>query len=195
MINKNLLKAASVVAAVAAVTAGATSANAFTIGGNVDFSVAAPAVTADFSNATVVGVDADFSAAGTPVSVQDLPLTAIVSLLASNPAIPNFITGFQYQGTNAVFDLNAGSDSVVFPTLAGDISVIDFDFGGLIKSTTGDLLATATGSFSGIETATNNDFSVDLAATEVPTPALLPALLGMGATMVRKRKQQSEVAA
>lgn len=181
----------------ASIAASATSANAFTIGGNITYSSSfnppPPVITAGFSNETVIGIDADFSPAGTSVAVADLPLTITNLFVATSPSIPNFITGFQYQNQPAVFDLAAGADTAILATANG-LGALDFTFGGLIKSTGGDTLATVTGTFSGAETSTNNDFSIDLAATPVPTPALLPGLLGMGMGIVRKRKQQSVAA-
>jgi len=195
MINKNFSMAASAVAAaIATVAVSAGSANAVIFSGDVDFTLNAPSLDAQFSNATVGGIDPDFSSLGTPVNVQPLTLTAGPGFTASNPSISSFISGFQYKGIDAVFNLMAGSDTIVFPSLGGEVTVSDFVFNGQIKSLTGALLANATGAFSGIETATNDNFSVDLAATPVPTPAMLPGLVGMGMAFARKRKQQAEAA-
>lgn len=179
----------------ASITTGTASANAFTVSGNIDFGFSnpPPLVTANFTNESVAGgFNPNFSPLGTPVTVADLPIT----LSGSNgihPAIAGFIQGFQYQSQAAVFDLTSGTDTNVIAS-AGNFGALDFTFGGLIRSTGGDTLATVTGTFSAADSATNNEFSINLAATPVPTPALLPGLLGMGMGIVRKRKQQSTAA-
>ncbi len=197
---------AALVAAISvgvAVTSGATPANAFRIGGSVDFapsgSMAAngTTVTALFSNSTVLPADPDFSPAGTSVNVANLPLVVTSPMTASHNGIASFISGFQYQGQSAVFDLLAGTDNIFISSVIGTMSA-DLTFNGVIRSATGNsLLANVTGTFSGAENifTTDNDFSINLSATPVPTPALLPGLLGMGLGIARKRKQQSDAVA
>jgi hypothetical protein len=100
-------------------------------------------------------------------------------------ATPSYITNFVYQGQNAVFNLLSGSG--VYISSSG-LTFFGDDIFGEIRTLGGTLLATATGSLSGSQTSRSSDFSLSLNATAVPTPALLPGLVGLGVAALRKRK-------
>jgi hypothetical protein len=127
-----------------------------------------------------------FGAVGTPVTIQDLVLTALggdVWELTTGP-IPNFITGFTPAGnfTLTSFRLQqisipngptifSGSYRGTFANLAGPIGV------GVLTAQ------------SGLRTEAGTTFSNTI---DIPTPALLPGLVGMGVAALRKRKGETE---
>jgi hypothetical protein len=107
-----------------------------------------------------------------------------------------FLSGFQYSGVAAVMNLLPG-DLVNQTNGGGYIATTAFDFTGEIRSLVGSsLLGTVTGNFSANKSPKNDsNFSLNLDATAVPTPALLPGLVGMGIAAVRRqRKQTAELA-
>jgi hypothetical protein len=171
---------------------GSAPASAWTLGGNINYQdPATSSPILKFSDVTPTGApDPGFSAGS--LVVKDLPLTVTGLFTASNPLISNFISGFSYQGQAASFDLAAGPDTIYFniPTGTG---TLDFTFNGIIRAVSGgNSLANVTGTFSAAKTSSNNDFSMDFAATPVPTPALLPVAIGYGLNVIRKRRQGQE---
>jgi hypothetical protein len=134
-------------------------------------------VTGEFSNGDLTG---GFTSV-TGIQVGTLNITAP----GNYGATPSYITNFVYQGQNAVFNLLSGSG--VYISNSG-LTFFGDDIFGEIRTLGGTLLATATGSLSGSQTSRSSDFSLSLKATAVPTPALLPGLVGMGVAALRKRK-------
>ncbi len=189
--------AASVMAGVALDTAPAIAATAkFTVGGNVDFTNPASGdTTLKFRNATPVeGFDSAFTFMP-GLKVNDLTLTGIAPTFnaTSSPVFP-FITGFQFKGNDAVLNLNAGENLVkaAIGANGGGTFSTDLPLIGTIRRVgSNDLLANFTASIAAVETPLNNNFSFDVDATEIPTPALLPGLVGIGVATLRKRKAEA----
>ncbi|OUC11544.1 MAG: hypothetical protein B0A82_27055 [Alkalinema sp. CACIAM 70d] len=106
----------------------------------------------------------------------------------SNNAVVDFITGLTLNGKSLSFDLDAS-----FISLYGWVKDFnDFSIAGPI-----------TGTFRSGNTVLGKGFlgansiepggpisSISLTATSIPTPALLPGLVGMGISLIRKRKRQ-----
>lgn len=112
----------------------------------------------------------------------------------------NFISSFQYAGQAARINL-AGSQQVILTQggteINGFASTINVIFQGIIEALDGTDLGTVVGNFSGNQTVKNSqtlasNFSLDLTATPVPTPALLPGAVAMGVAALRKKRKQQE---
>jgi hypothetical protein len=155
---------------------------------------------------TTLGVDGEFNdgiltggftdVSGILVnSVTINPGSTTLGFNANYGDTPNFLSSFQYDGVQAVMNLLAG-DLVTQTTVGGFVSTTAFDFSGEIRDfATNALLGTATGNISANQSfASGGNFSLDLKAVPIPTPALLPALLGMGLTAVRRQRKQAVVA-
>lgn len=143
------------------------------------------------------GVFAGGNLAGTPV-VDSLELDLISSSggldTYSFGAVANFITGLTQEGESVVFDLNAG-------TLFGNIDTLNdytlANFGnpltGVLKDANGSVFGTATigvFEFSGFLNSAN--ISIVTEAEVIPTPALLPGLLGLGMGAIRRRNSAAK---
>lgn len=115
-----------------------------------------------------------------------------------------FVSNFKFRGFDARLNLNAG-DRVVH--LSGNDPTHQFaattnvEFTGMIEKLDGTDLAQVLGNFGAGETFNIgqrvSSFRMDIRPTRVlddveviPTPALLPAALGFGAAVLRKRKGQ-----
>jgi hypothetical protein len=203
LFNKVCFGTVAATMVVAGVTLGAESANAlalnggFVLIGTVDTNPGATPVL-KFTNFTIAAKNGDFATlSGTPM-IADLALTDPGSLNNSAPntsvyqhnSVANFITGLDLGG-GLSFDLDG---SLV--NLFGFIQNPDkFSIGGPI---TGFFkqggISVGTGTI-GVNN-TNGISSIAItAASQVPTPALLPGLLGIGAAAWRKRKSQEEAIA
>jgi hypothetical protein len=210
---KNFKQACFGVAALAVMTTGTTltgvsPAQALIIGGDPTYSPLT-------SLPTTLTVDGEFhnndlSGGFTNVSgilVNSVGIksgSSIVGFNANYDATAAFISNFQYQGVAAVLNLFAGQrvlhtiDTTAPSTFT---STVNFDIDGEIRALVGgQLLGTATGGFSanksfldGVQKSSN--FSLDIQATPVPTPAVLPGLLALGAGVLRKRKSKEVVEA
>jgi hypothetical protein len=150
------------------------------------------APTLTFTNFALGNKTGDFTGlSGTPV-IASLALTDPTPVndstmnqgTYSNLAVPNFITGLNLGGA-LTFDLDPSTISlfgfITDPTnfaIAGPITGIFKQGGSVIGK-----------GFLGVNN-NNGISSISLTATSVPTPALLPGLVGMGiATFRRQRKQ------
>ena len=135
-----------------------------------------------FTGATEVGSGAkikDFST-GTPTAAFPTPF------------IEDFITGIQLSpGTGPVlsFDLTDFNDfAQVIATPAGNFGINGGGIKGVFRDTTGTIVSrgSLTAQFSTDSLTGVTTYSGSLNA--VPTPALLPGLIGMGVAALRKRK-------
>ncbi|HEY9698661.1 MAG TPA: PTPA-CTERM sorting domain-containing protein [Trichocoleus sp.] len=182
--------------AVAGSLVSASSAEALVIGGNAHYSplVGLP---------TTLTVDGEFDNSDLTGGFTKVLGLRVNSLLikagGSYDATSNFLSNFKYAGVDAVFNLFEDNSLLHTSTTVGDFistSTVEPEFFGEIRSVLGNkLLATAFGGFSAGETMRggtliSSNFSLDLTATAVPTPALLPGLLGMGVAALRRRKNE-----
>ncbi|KAM3112589.1 PTPA-CTERM sorting domain-containing protein [Phormidesmis sp. 146-33] len=117
-------------------------------------------------------------------SIKDLALTGSAPTLTFNGLISNFISGLDLslgglRTTPVFFDLT----QFIYNTGNGDATVA-----GIFRTSTSSIAATGlfTSQLPGV---TRSSYSLSL--TAVPTPALLPGLLALGAGVLRKRKQQA----
>ncbi|HIK16423.1 MAG TPA: PTPA-CTERM sorting domain-containing protein [Leptolyngbyaceae cyanobacterium M33_DOE_097] len=121
---------------------------------------------------------------GTP-NVAPLLLTVVNSTTFSFSNKVPFITGLKQNGQDIFFDLAEG-------TLGGFItSSTNYSFGGVVKgilrNNSGSVIADGSlASFDIGSGAGSNRSSITLET--VPTPALLPGLVGFGIAALRKRK-------
>lgn len=112
--------------------------------------------------------------------IQNLTLTSLGGSLFSGGAVTNFITNI---GAGISFDLTK---------FIYDNSTSSATFEGIFKSDT-DSIAASGGLFTSQLTSFNpSSYSGSIAA--VPTPALLPGLIGLGMGMLRKRKKEMAAA-
>jgi hypothetical protein len=199
---KTVLTAAIVATGVVA----AASAEALVIAGKANYSATNTLPTTlsvdnEFNNGDLTGGFTDVS--GLLVNSVEINAGSPISGFNANyGATSAFLSNFKYKdGTgeeDAVLNLLAGNQIIhtivnpVGPSLL--TSTADFNFTGEIRSLSGKLLGTAIGGFSANRNVNaagrivTSNFSLDLDATPVPTPALLPGLLGLGAAALRKRK-------
>jgi hypothetical protein len=129
--------------------------------------------------------------------LSNLSPTTVLDLVLSNgiyngPTIPDFISGIKIGRPvgnlrNLSFDLT--SATVITPgTLARFVGL--FRSGSTILSqASGDLTAQGFGN-GGVGTS----YSLTLTAQPIPTPALLPGLIGLGMGVLRKRKKEMAAA-
>jgi hypothetical protein len=145
--------------------------------------------TIKFTNFTIGNKTGSFlGLTGTPV-IADLALTdpnpVNTSVLGTfaNPSVSNFITGLNLGG-GLTFDLDASAVSL-FGIIA---NANDFFVAGPVTGVFKQGSSLVGKGFLGVN---NNDgiSSISLRAEAIPTPALLPGLLGMGIAMRRQRKQ------
>lgn len=196
------LKTALTAAIVATGVAAATSAEALVIAGKANYSATNTlpttlSVDGEFNNGDLTGGFTDVSG----LLVNSVEINAgspIPGFNANYGATSGFLSNFKYGGQNAVLNLLAGNQIVhtivnpIGPSLL--TSTADFNFTGEIRSLGGSLLGTAIGGFSANRNVNaagrivTSNFSLDLDATPIPTPALVPGLLGLGAAALRKRK-------
>jgi hypothetical protein len=142
----------------------------------------------DFAPLPVTFDDAGFSGLMGPATVQSLTLNKTGSTMFG--PIANFFTGLTLAGDAVTFDVTSGElfanfTSATRYTVTGDL------LGNLISGNS--ILGVATLNVNRSSVSNQANFFVT-GETAVPTPALLPALLGMGAAALRKRKSEGSEA-
>jgi hypothetical protein len=181
----------AVALAVGALTT-ATPAQALQIAGNASYSSTSfpttLTVTNEANNGDLTGGFTDV----TGILVNALTIASGSSAPGFNAnysATSSFLTNFQYQGQNAVFNLLAGNN--VLQNFNPIQFTFDASYVGEIRSVVGNqLLGTAAGQFIATNLV-NPGFVINLNATPVPTPALLPGLVALGMGVLRKRKGEA----
>jgi len=130
----------------------------------------------------------------TPVgAIQDLTLQ-LVSGTQYRLAAPvtTFLSGIDLKDTPGA----PGLANIAFTLTHFNYNASTGDAGyvlGYFTTNAGDYLRWARGTFtSSLNATSNNRVDYDLSLTAVPTPALLPGLIGLGMGVVRKRKQAAE---
>ncbi|EKQ67122.1 hypothetical protein OsccyDRAFT_4947 [Leptolyngbyaceae cyanobacterium JSC-12] len=129
---------------------------------------------------------------GTP-NVASLLLTVVNSTTFSFENRVPFITGLKQNGEDIFFDLNAGQ-------LGGFItSSTNYSFGGQVtgrlRDSSGNLIGADGSLASFIIGAGSNSNQSSITVETIPTPALLPGLVALGAGVLRKRKAEAEAEA
>jgi len=132
----------------------------------------------DFAGASGAGIS-DFSIFGGELSPDPVDPFLSGIVLASGDIVDFVLTGFE--GDTGFF--------VGAPGGAGDIAVLEgFFVNGDTTVAAGSLTTQLASS------PTGTTYSSSLTAVEIPTPALLPGLVGMGVAALRKRKALAEEA-
>ncbi|MBE9179505.1 PTPA-CTERM sorting domain-containing protein [Oculatella sp. LEGE 06141] len=187
-------------AAVSSVALAQAPAHAFFIGGTADYEpLGSLPATLKLTDGAIIN-DAQFTATVANLEIKDLKLlsgsTAGGFYNASYERVSSYITGFKFNGVEAVFDLAAGNE-VAFNGAPGVASgSVDYNLSGIIRRQDGTgALAQVVGSLNsaGENTRTAN-FSLTFGqVTEIPTPALLPGLVGMSIAALRKKRKDEEL--
>ncbi|NEQ54392.1 MAG: PTPA-CTERM sorting domain-containing protein [Leptolyngbya sp. SIO3F4] len=131
----------------------------------------------------------------TQLKIGALSLSGVLNMSGSTNnatynAVTSYITGFQFLGKDAVLNINAGT-GVIAGFIGGSNFTIDALVTGDIMDLNGNLLGTAEGSFSSVKTINQvGNYSINLDGTAIPTPALLPGLVGLATAAFRKRKSE-----
>lgn len=202
---KTLAMSAAIAGTVAmGATAAATPANALSLDGGLQFSskkaiaskVNSSTVKLELSKSgpfTVSNQTGDFtSVVGSPV-FKNLPLALTSGTLANGGSfsllgskITSFISGLSI-GSNAVtFDLTSANFSGFFK------GAKNFNLGGTFDGNfISNGVTIGTGSLSTLNIGGSVGTSGQVATVAVPTPALLPGLLGFGVAALRKRKGEA----
>ncbi|MFK8186047.1 MAG: PTPA-CTERM sorting domain-containing protein [Phormidesmis sp.] len=155
-----------------------------------------PGTEARFLNTLAVNIFGnDFVQFGLDINESDdaITLTGLQLFLSDSPTFdptsPGTVTPF--------FDTGTIAESLVSATSAAGSSDIDyaflipFDIAGIDPATT---YVTVFAAFADAAPGGFEEFGElpDLEFTQIPTPAMLPGLIGMGVAAFRKRKQQNE---
>jgi hypothetical protein len=131
----------------------------------------------------------DFTPIGTPVGISGGP-EGIVYVKAGNPGFANDSVLISEYGSNRVsaYDIDGNGDPIV-GTRRDFVTGLSGALGATIDPVTGDFLFSTFG-------GSNNVLAVrgfnNPNAQTVPTPALLPGLLGLAMSALRKRKGETE---
>jgi len=156
---------------------------------------------ATFNAPTFITGSGDFSSVNPfAISINPLPLKleALATILGT--------TVKQYSSTGANPFINFGSQ-----TIGGDTNNLSFVLnpglftgtftnGGFNLTTVAGPLfgqfmfgntTAANGTLTAFQTASNSGYTISLTATPIPTPALLPGLIALGAGVLRKRKSEA----
>jgi hypothetical protein len=128
---------------------------------------------------------------GSPV-FKTLSLAKIASTSWTTGPVADFMQGIAVGGDNVFFDILSPITFTGSFLSATNYSLVAPILDGQFRNASGQILGL--GAITGVRfSSTADSSSVNLVATAVPTPALLPALLGMGAAAWRKRKSQEEL--
>jgi hypothetical protein len=152
--------------------------------------------TLNFDKSALAIVDKSGIFAG-PTGLTGTPNVATLDLTESSPgaftfgAKTSFITGLIQGGVSVVLDLDGGSLFGIINNstdygFSGRLSGLLRDAGGGNAIANGTLSSFIIGTGSGA-----NQSSIRVNTTAIPTPAILPGLLGLGMGVLRKRKTQS----
>ncbi|NEQ54393.1 MAG: hypothetical protein F6K11_30400 [Leptolyngbya sp. SIO3F4] len=202
----NLIKLSPAVA-VTAISCLAIPVQAFTIVGNPDYSKdGLPTELSVNNEAQILDGDTQFTVENpNDLRVDSLLLegsldeTGISNNSIYAPVL-NYITGFEFLGTKAIFNLDAGKN-----VFAGFVSssnfILDSFLSGDIVDLDGNILGTAVGSFSAVQTGNQiGNFSINLEgtpinldtpdATSVPSPGSVPGIIGLTVSLFWKPKHQ-----
>ncbi len=111
----------------------------------------------------------------------------------SNVGLPSFIRNI-FLGADEVF-VDLDPFSVINTTggaLTSNLYNLTGGFTGRVRDSLGNVLGI--GNLSSLKIGSNNQTEIDVATVAIPTPALLPGLIGMGVATLRRRKSVKETA-
>jgi len=146
----------------------------------------------DFFSATIPGLGSFGQGVSVTSGTGDFLNANLFSLAAQikDLTLPGITAG---QKTGFISGINLFPS---FASVAFDLSTFNFDavtrsatFDGFFRS--GSDLTAATGKFTAQSGFNPTSYSLSIKAAAVPTPALLPGLIGMGVAAWRKRKGES----
>jgi hypothetical protein len=144
--------------------------------------VSSPAQALSFNRGT-------FDLGGTP-SLLSLSLTRTGNSFTTASGVQNFLTGLKYKGesvfldiTNAITFTGTVQNQNQYALTATNLAAVFRTANGSLSSDS--IVSSLTASRSGGRSGTGS-LSVD-----VPTPALLPGLVGLGVAALRKRKSEA----
>jgi hypothetical protein len=124
-----------------------------------------------------------FGPVGTTITLQDLVLdNAGLNVWTLATPVTGFIQGLG--GGTITFDLSSFRLTRILPTLTDD-GGFSATYSGIFSNLPGDVYG---GSLTTQLTATGNGGALFSSTVAVPTPALLPGLVGLGVAALRKRK-------
>jgi hypothetical protein len=133
-------------------------------------------------------------ATGTPVFTT-LALTKVAANEWTTGPIANFLTGLSVGGDAVSFDITSPIQFFGSFADSNNYALSASIINGLFKNSSGSILGS--GAITGVQVGSNQSSSVNLVATStaIPTPALLPGLLGVGFAAFRRQRKQTAVQA
>ncbi len=196
----NLIKLSSAITAIT-ISLSAIPAQAFSIGGNASYtSNGLPAELSVTNEVQIPDNDTQFTVVDpNALQIGSILLEGVLEDfgITENSVyapVSSYITGFQFLGEAAVFNLDAGQQ--VFAGFSSNNRfTVDSMLSGNIVDLDGKILGTAIGSFSAVQTENQiGNFSINLhgtpinpdTTTPVPGPSLLLGILGLGMRALRK---------
>ena len=199
------LNALAVSAVAVGLTVSAPSAQAGTLDGNGTFNLVGNSSVTDitdsqfklnFQNMGVVtgpdtrtGIFADLS--GSPLSLASLNLVKQLDGTFNTVGATPFIQGLSLGGAGLIFNL----DPAVF-TATGDVTESSYNLvanlaGKFVNSSSGSVVGQGTLGAVRFTSGNPGTSNLQFQVTAVPTPALLPGLIALGAGVLRKRKAEA----
>lgn len=197
----NLKKIATTAAIAATVATGSAIASApaqaLSLNGGFNFSGNPPSVSGSGSTVTlnfsgsapfnISGLTGFTGVTGTPVfKPLTVTQTQTPGVYALTAPLSGFITGLSQGGNPFSFDLTSAT------IVGGFTNVTNYFLAGVLTgnfTSLGSTIATGNAYFGA---SGNSPLTGRFQATAVPTPALLPSLLGFGVAALRKRKGEAE---
>ncbi|MBW4470378.1 MAG: PTPA-CTERM sorting domain-containing protein [Stenomitos rutilans HA7619-LM2] len=126
---------------------------------------------------------------GTPI-LASLSFTKDAGGNFATNGLTSFVTGLKYQGQDAFLDINpftfTASASSFVNSATSYLLASNTSFTGVFRTSTLQSLTTIT--LGAVKVGTLNSSTL---TAEIPTPALIPGLLGLGVAALRKRKAQA----
>lgn len=181
--------------AVAATGLATLPAQAFQVNGDASYTTDGLPTTLSVDNESGAVGDLQFTFGPNSLDVGSLNLNGSLggpvgsTNTANYSAVGSYLTGFQFLGQEAVFNLNAGQATAAFTGLTN--FTVSTSIAGSIVNLSGEILGSAEGNliaFGGGDSPVNS-YTLNLTGTEIPTPALLPGIIGLTASILRKRKE------
>ncbi|MBW4693565.1 MAG: PTPA-CTERM sorting domain-containing protein [Lyngbya sp. HA4199-MV5] len=142
----------------------------------------------NFGVTSTTGSLAGGNLTGTP-TLASLSFTKDASGNFNTSGLTSFVTGLKYQGQDAFLDINpfTFTASTAFVNSATEYLLFSrTPFSGVFRTASLESITSIT--LGAVKLGTFNSSTL---TAEIPTPALLPGLLGLGVAALRKRKAQA----